>query len=87
MLTSLSLLPAATHLAVERATVILVHARAVLATKRLIAERAREFCSGAETRADRLQIRMIEMRLPSPPTPPAPAPRLTGAVAWRRADC
>jgi hypothetical protein len=82
----LSLLPEATHLAIERAATTLARARAVLALKRQIADRAREFYSGAENRADRLQIRMIEMRFPSSPTPPALAPRLTGAVAWRRPD-
>jgi hypothetical protein len=87
MLVSLSLRPAA-HLAVERATAALVHARAVLAAKRQIAERAREFCSGAEIRADGLQNRMIGMRLVSPRRPPSvPAARGDRAVVWRRADC
>jgi hypothetical protein len=86
MQAQLSLLPDATHLAIERAATTLAQARAVLALKRQIAERAREFYWGAENRADRLQTKMIEMRFPSPPTPPAPAPRLAGAVAWRRPD-
>jgi hypothetical protein len=86
MLAYLSLLPEATSVAVERAAAALASARAVLAAKRGIADRARQSCAEADRRADRLQSGMDAMWLLPVRRPSMPPMPCTDGVVWRRPE-